>query len=452
MSSYISGVYDLVAGVAEAIHNQAMQELRIAQQELHDIYETLSANEQAQQALRNEQQQRENQRRQAEHTLNESVAERRQKADTIRRAMQEEAVALLSAAREQLAYFNDAAPEKKAFLEKIGCYENSLTMFGVTAETVDAMKRLTRTEIPHAISEAFRREETARLEQMAQDHLRVHGTVTDRSLHFVSLNMQEGHTQKPERPWDIFVKRVQTLVQQQQKYGSTKAKELLQSMEALAPAEQSRFILQHRALLQQWEKEAETFNASTDLSEKQHALYVAYSILYDTYPGQLPCEKLGADAEYDQLQYEYDRLCSAYIAQRKQQYIEHAFREVLEAHGLVFESMNTDGRRNVQIEFSMGEDCGIRVMRSASGAFDMVFYGISNESSVSLDQRRKIAENAHRFCSMMPSIADALQQRGISFQQRLTEEPEEAEITFEYRPFQAKTYDTQQMNYLKRED
>ena len=117
MSSYISGVYDLVAGVAEAIHNQAMQELRIAQQELHDIYETLSANEQAQQALRNEQQQRENQRRQAEHTLNESVAERRQKADTIRRAMQEEAVALLSAAWDQLAYFNNAAPETKAFLE-----------------------------------------------------------------------------------------------------------------------------------------------------------------------------------------------------------------------------------------------------------------------------------------------------------------------------------------------
>lgn len=449
MSSYVSGVYDIVADIADAIRTQAMRELRVAQQELREINDTISINEKSHNAMLSERQQREDLRKQSERRMDEEIADQRQKSDAVRLARNEEAMALLSTAKEQLSFFDDEMPEKVSLLEKIGCYESSIAMFGITEETVKSIQNLTRITIPNLIAESYQRQETARLEQMTHDHLQVRGTVVDKGLPFVSLSVQKEQKKNEERPWDAFVKRVQTLTQQQQQYGVTGAEELMHCMEKLSPSERNKFMLKHRMLLQRWEKEAEGFANSINVVEKQRELYLAYSVLFEACKKTNVFAKLSPDVEYDQLQREYDRLCSEYVDQRKQQYIEKTFREVFEAHGLDFESMSTDTTQNIQIEFSMDEDCGVRVMRSASGAFDMVFFGVATESGVSLDQQRKVNETAHAFCKKLPSITEALQKRGIVFQQRLVTEPTEDTIAFEYKTTGTKKYETKRVNYLK---
>ncbi len=434
MSSYISGSYSLTTTIAEAIRAQALRELRLVQQEIGSIQAQLRANEQAQNAMLLERSNREKNRLIVEAGMAETVTERQQKAEARRQAMREEVQALLIAAEDQLTLLDNTLPEKHALADKVKCMKDSIQLFGATEQSLETVKVLARVTVPNAIMQVNQAKEQQRLERIAHEDLRVSGAVVDQSLRFVSLNVQAAEKKEIERPWDLFVGRVRALAAHQTTYGLSGAKAMMAEMESLAPDKQNLFMLKHRDQVRCWEEEIAAFISTTEENEeKQHELYDAYAALFNACAGINSAPMLPSDTKYDQLRLEHDRLMGVYLKQRNQQYFENAFRKVFEEHGLIFETVSIDDKQNMQIEFSMDQDAGVRIMRSPAGAFDMVFYGNSAGQQVSQDQRRKVTEKAHDFCSMMPSISQELQKRGINFQQQWVQEPTEEAIVFETR-------------------
>ncbi|MBR6570619.1 MAG: hypothetical protein IKK75_09210 [Clostridia bacterium] len=424
MSSGVSGFYTIAEAIQDRIREQAAQELK-----LYNELSSKSAALEAEMNARLEARQRhETERQHKETNIENQAIEEQMSAEAKQQAVQMEAQALLSEAAERIERMADTLPEKAALLEKLQCMENSVELFGVNDLSIENIRQYVRETIPETMMRIYQQQEAERLEETAAMLLKSMPAIEEDNKDFVSLQVQGGvrKTEAEVHPWTLFLKRVELLAARQLEFGGFGADELLQEMQDVPENQRSLFMLQHGDEVAMWESEMEPLVQETADREQYYQQYEElrqYCLALNMEAPALP-----RTASTEKVKKEYERLMEMYVAYQNQRYLEKNFREVFEAHGLQFEGMEADSQ-NLTIEFAMDEESYVRVLRSMSGAFEMVF--VNRGSGESSDERRRATEKAHGFCSLMPGIYADLEARGIHFEERVRQEPEMSAIQFD---------------------
>lgn len=424
MSSYVSGVYEISEAIRDQIRAQARRELEV----LNSIRAESAANEAAHQALLNQRAASEANRQQQEARSNQNARNMQLSEQERRQELQKEADRLLAEAGRRIELMDDGINAKESLAEKLSCIRDSVALFGVTESNVETIRQFAQVTVPETLARALAEEESMRLEVEASQRLRVTGAVLDQSSDFVSLKVSKQMQQTAERPWELFVKRLKALSVHQDELGIEGIEELLEELEGVAPGQQNLFMLRYAAQLEDWEAEAQGLLEHAEAQQERYQAYCTLRQACSAFAGEIPL--LDASTPTVTLEAEHERLMAMYLEYQNQRYLEKNFREVFEANGLTFESMQAN-QEALQIEFSMDHENSVRVARSASGAFEMVF--VSHAAAESLDQRRRATEKAHSFCSLMPGIYEELAERGIRFDQRYVQAPAAEQIVFEQR-------------------
>lgn len=424
MSSYVSGVYEISEAIRDQIRAQARRELEV----LNSIRAEAAANEAAHQALVSQRAASEASRQQQEAKTSQNARNMQLNEQERRRELQQEADRLMAEAERRIALMDEEINARDSLAEKLSCIRDSVALFGVTESNVETIRQFAQVTVPETLARALEEKESIRLEKEASQRLRVTGAVVDQSSDFVSLRVAGRQQGTAERPWELFVKRLKALSVHQDELGIEGIEELLEEMEGVAPGQQNLFMLRHAAQLEEWEADAQGLLEHAEAQQERYAAYCTLHAACAAFAGEIPL--LDASAPTVTLDAEYERLMAMYLEYQNQRYLEKNFREVFEANGLTFESMQAN-EEALQIEFSMDHENSVRVARSASGAFEMVF--VSHASAQSQDQRRRATEKAHSFCSLMPGIYEELAERGIHFDQRYVQEPTAEQIVFEQR-------------------
>lgn len=423
MSSYVSGFYDIRYEIVSRLRAQANAELRAIESEAAQLKAAHDAEISRRAALQAGY-------LSAENAATQSAAEQQQNAITQQRSIEEEASLLLEQAAGRIAAMEDV-PEKEGLLETLADMQQSVDRFGVTTQNIAHIRTLVRETIPAALMRIHEQQEKERLEQELQNRIRVSSTVADESIDFVSMKVQTQQKTAKARPWDLFVSRVKAMAAAQEEFGGFGAQELLDEIEGVAPSMQNLFMMQNEEDLALWEEEAASFTESVAQTNAQQAqLYASYLRVHRIYGEAFALPLLSENETISRITSEMSRIEELLLERHKREYLETSLREVFEAHGLTFESMSAE-QQTLHVEFAVDEESGVRVSRSESGAFEMVFVGKSQGSSVSSDQRRRVCEKAKKFCDLMPAISADLESRGILFDQRILLDAQEEAIAFE---------------------
>ena len=423
MSSYVSGYYDIRAEIIASLRAKATQELRAIESEAAQLQAQHDAEVSRRQALQAGYLSAEGENSKLAH-------EAQVNAQTRQLAIEQEAELLLAQATARIEAMEDV-PEKQGMLESLADMLSSVDKFGVTSGNIEHIRKLVRETIPAALLRIHEQQEKERIEQELRDRVLVKSTVTDQSIDFVSMKVGEQQKKQQARPWDLFVSRVRAMAAAQDEFGGFGAEDMLEEIESVAPGMQNLFMMQNEETLAQWEEEAAAFTASVEQTKAQQSeLYTSYLRVHRVYGKAFALPLLSEREGISRISSEMARIENLLIEQRKREYLETSFREVFQAHGLTFESMSA-GQQMLHIEFAVDEESGVRVSRSDSGAFEMVFLGKSASTSVSNDQRRRVCEKAKKFCDLMPAISADLEARGIVFDQRILLEAQEEAIAFE---------------------
>ena len=423
MSSYVSGFYDIRAEIIASLRAKATQELRAIESEAAQLKAQHDAEVSRRQALQAGY-------ISAEQESSLYAEEAQISARTMQRSIEEEADLLLTQAAARIEAMEDA-PEKEGLLETLADMQQSVERFGVTASNIEHIRTLVRETIPAALMRVHDEQEKERIEQELRDRVRVKSTVADESIDFVSMKVAQQQKKTQTRPWDLFVSRVRAMAAAQDEFGGFGAEDMLEEIESVAPGMQNLFMMQNEETLAQWEEEAAAFAASVEQTKAQHSeLYTSYLRVHRIYGEAFALPLLSESEGISRINSEMTRIENLLVERRKREYLETSFREVFGAHGLTFESMAAE-EQTLHIEFAVDEESGVRVSRSESGAFEMVFIGKSASPAVSSDQRRRVCEKAKKFCDLMPAISADLEARGILFDQRILLEAQEEAIAFE---------------------
>lgn len=438
MSSYVSSQYYIEHNRLTAIEKQCQAELDGAKaRAAANRKELLAALEAQKERAKMASEQK------IQNQVTESVAEEqvREKQEA-KRAKQ-----MLLEAQEEVQAFEQKFGENRMFEEKLLMLDHALGMFGANPQFFAELTRLLEEEIPAQrikISEVrMHDQEVLRAEKASAGY----GAAQDKSAEFVSLrqNIEEGAHQN-KTPWEQFLARLSALVKKQEIFGETTALELLEKAEQIEASQQTLFLLQNRDEVDEMEREA------SDLCETTQEQLQSVQKMYDAYLGAcLLCEEdpvLTETSLYTELEFEYNRMQEKYQNLRRQQYITKAFSDVFMEYGIDFTSMEEDEKGRLHLEYSMDEQAGLHIMRSASGAFEMQFSGHTKSAEASLDERRQAVEKAHSFCKYLPQIAEALKERGILFDQMMVKEPAEESIRMESRQQQARHKEAQKLRRM----
>ena len=423
MSSYVSGYYEIRASIVARMRAEATQELRAIESQAAELKAQHDAEISRRQAL------------QAGYLSAESESSKRAEeaqisARTTQQSIEEEAELLLTQASARIEAMEDV-PEKEGLIEALADMQQSVERFGVTTSNIEHIREMVRETIPAALMRIHKQQETERIEQELRDRVLVKSTVADQSIGFVSIKVDTQQKKTQTRPWDLFVSRVRALAAAQDEFGGFGAQDMLDEIESVAPGMQNIFMMQNEDTVAQWEEEAAAFTASMEQTKAQQSeMYTSYLRIHRIYGEAFALPLLSEREGISRISSEMSRIEDLIVERRKREYLETSFREVFEAHGLTFESMSAE-QQTLNIEFAMDEESGVRVSRSETGAFEMVFLGKSASSSVSSDQRRRVCEKAKKFCDLMPAISEDLEARGILFDQRILLEAQEEAIAFE---------------------
>ena len=423
MSSYVSGYYSIQDSIVARLRAEATRELRAIENEAAQLKAQHDDEVNRRQAMQEGY-------LSAESAAGKQAEEQHQNAKTYQSSIEEEAQLLLEQAAVRINAMEDVPP-KAGLLETLSDMLRTVERFGVTTQNIEHIRTLVRETLPAVVMTISEQQEKERLEQELQSRIRVRSTVADESIDFVSMKVEEQQKKTAARPWDLFVSRVRAMAAVQDEFGGFGAQELLDEAESAAPGMRSLFMMQHEDELAAWEEEAAAFRESIEKTKaQQKELYASYLRIYRVYQETFALPLLEEGEGISRISGEISRIEALILERRKREYLETSFREVFEAHGLTFESMTAE-QQNLHIEFAVDEESGVRVSRSESGAFEMVFLGKSAGSAVSSDQRRRICEKAKKFCDLMPAISADLQARGIFFDQRILLEAQEEAIAFE---------------------
>lgn len=248
----------------------------------------------------------------------------------------------------------------------------------------------------------------------------------DRSEQFVSLQGAGQRKQQTGRrtPWDDFCARVEELLARQKDMASEELLLLAEQIQNIAPAKQKLFLVQNLNLLKQLEEEAADIAEVVDQGDAAHAEQLRK---YEALCGLLqhPVDPQLQERSYPWLAAENERLWRLYLLQEEEAYVDRNLQEVFDQFGIRFDNLETVGSEDgsVQMQCDLPNSTRLTMKKNSGGAFSMEFTGVSASSTVSMDERRRVAAEAQSFCSMMPQITAELKRRGILIQSSYQEEP-----------------------------
>lgn len=415
MSSYMSGIYDMEQRRRRQVVAQCEYELSAARAALAEHQNHLQA-VLAQRARRQAEMVRQEQAAgdRASRTLAEATARRRGLDSRVR--------ALLHTVQDKTTAAEKAG-HPAVWRERMQVLQNSFSLFGASeqlARQLEMLEEQLNRLPPRPAPEAGRR---ARHQP---------ADVQDRSRTFISLHTEPAGTGAARAtPWQQFMDRLQKLCAAGDVLTAPAASAMLEKARQTAPSQQNLFVLRHREELAGMEQAAAARAAARqDQARQKEALwntYLALCLLREQDP------QLTEQADGAELERENDRLFREYQKEKERQYITNVLTQVLERHGIAFESLEPDGQGTVQLCYHLENGAELHVSRSDAGAFEMEFAGVTAGQQASLDDKRRVTEQARSFCSLLPRIGEELRQRGILFDQVEVQVPSEENIRFRHR-------------------
>jgi len=337
---------------------------------------------------------------------------------------------LLGEMDEAVARFEAEFGEEQQLRDMAETIRYSRRMFGDGAELLQELNDLLFVVIPGMAQERREQLSAAQLEARYNSIASQNRKIQDTSKEFVSLHLgnTDGGKIARKTPWQQFVERIEAVAELEALHFESDAAELLEQAQAVAPDRRNFFLQQNQSRLQELEERAEEYRGQQALiSEQTIEDYCSYLAM----AGQLGIEARYTRADLTDaytvsaMRAETQALAEEFKKRKERQYTANAFSVVMKRHNLTFENMSLDENGQTHLEYAMDQQAGVRITRSASGAFEMQFQGTSRGASASMDEQRSITEKAKHFCSLLPSIVEELKEEfGITFEQTALQPPD----------------------------
>ena len=231
--------------------------------------------------------------------------------------------------------------------------------------------------------------------------------------------------------------------------------ELFEEMKSVVPAQQKQFMIEHQQLLEQLEADAaavaEMLSQAAVQQEDQMKHYMVLCRLLELVPERRFTDGQTNSQTYALLAAENNRLWQQYLLRQEEEYVDRNLEEVFAKYGIRFDNLETVASEDgaVQMRCDLANSSCLTMTKSSGGAFEMEFTGVSTSSTVSMDERRRVAAEARSFCSLMPQIAAELAVRGILISSSYEEEPTVENVRIEQRAAQTVVYEKQALRTMK---
>ena len=446
MSHYRSGRYYVELDKRKAIENECQQKLQQAQRE----QEAALANAQrVRQELANNEEQLSIQAQQLRQDMQK---DRQQLQEELLRQRQQAKAKLdqLDMAVRRLTTVYRSDPIAQDLQNRLEQLHEMYQLGHYPAERVADMEKIDL----KAWEGTLRARADERVNQESAAHLsRISGTAGDYSEKFVSLQKKNAKQQIARKtPWETFCRRVQALVEQQQDMADEALLRLSEEMENVAPSFQKKFMIDNEQLLADLEAEAaemaDMLRQSTDELDRQVRRYEALCGLLQLKPQH---RFTAGQPDYALLTAENERLWQRYLLQQEEEYVHRNLEEVFTKYGIRFDNLETAAAEDgtIQMHCELSGSASLTMTKSSGGAFEMEFSGVSSSATVSMDERRRVVEEAKSFCSLMPQISAELKARGILIDASYQEEPTVETIRIEQRAVRQVTHKKEALRTMK---
>lgn len=452
MSHYRSGRYYVELDKRRAIESDCQKKLQQAQQE--------------QAAARAEAERVKRELENDELQLSIRAQEMRRDADDVQMQQQREAQQMKARVRAKLIQLDAAAnrlltvyrsdPATEDLKVRVEQLHRMLDLDHDTTELLRLTEEYLQRELPSWESKLRIRSEADAAHRAATHLTQIRGTAKDYSESFVSLKKKRNKEQTVRRtPWETFCARVQALLDQQQDMATVELLELSEEMERVVPAQQKQFMIDNQQLLEDLEDDAaavvEMLDQAAAQLENQVKRYTALCSLLELAPERRFMDLQADSQTYAQLVAENNRLWQQYLLWEEENYVDRNLEEVFARYGIRFDNLETAATADgtVRMRCDLANSTCLTMTKSSGGAFEMEFTGVSASSTVSMDERRRVAAEAQSFCSLMPQIAAELAARGILISSSYEEEPTAESIRIEQRETQTVIYEKQALRTMK---
>lgn len=419
MSSYLSSVYVLAEQRLMRIRSQCQAEYRQA-------CENASKNQQELERYLYQRQAREIEKQQQEERLEQEIEHSLLQQEESRNQMKQEVQQLMKLAQERLIEAEKAFGMDESLRDQFEMFKSSAELFGVNQALLGQLRVFVQQNLEENVEQARESAEAERISKCMDEDGFNRMLSEDRSVEFVSMAPEK--TEKlvhTVSKWDGFMARLEAVAASSAV--GDQAQTLLEQSCGIEERRRNAWMLRNEKALKAMENESRFELAEQkEMREKQDRLYSEYLAVYMLSGATEPMLERNVQTAW--LESECRRLRGLYEEKRIQEYMNHAFSEVLGGYGIAFQGAEYDGNGLVTMEYSMDDVAGLQITRFASGGFEMQFGGHFQGNEASLDEERHVQEKAFSFCQLLPQIAADLEARGISFSNVMVKQPQEQEV------------------------